>query len=66
MVILVSGTSRYGLSLIVLVSGGFIGYPQGCRQFDTSCTPLPGLCAPEGGPLELLQHRCDAAGRSVI
>ena len=40
---MVSGTSCYGLSLIVLVSVGLMGYPQGCTQFDTSCTPLPGV-----------------------
>ena len=64
---MVSGTSCYGLSLIVLVSGGLMGYPQGRRQFDTSCTPLHGLCAPEGWATgAVATSMCDAAGRSVI
>ena len=45
---MVSGTSCYDLLLIVLVSGGLMGYPQVCTQLDTSCTPLPGLCTLEG------------------
>ena len=45
---MVSGTSCYGLSLTVLVSGGLMAYPQGCRQCNISCTRLPGPCASEG------------------
>ena len=63
---MVSGTSCYGLSLKLLASGGIMDIHKSVGNAVHYKNLCLGSTLLKGGPLELLQHNCDAAGRSII